>query len=191
MRIRSLGAIAAALAAVTATLLLVTPALGGSGGRLRIEPGWYDGKPVQFLQPSLFSANPNGGMLGCFGLGPNLSGIDRPTAPLYVIFDPTATQDHCDGWTAGCPVTATEEFSAAFCHEHVLSVAPGDPGYTGAWRLVLLVEATPGSIDVGSDPFTNAAQIKAAIANGTLVDVTSVLSPKGAPTMVAPVIGGS
>lgn len=190
MRFRTLSALGAVLAAVTATLLLVTPALGGSGGQLRIEAGYYNGQLVHFLQPSLFSANPNGGRLGCFGLGPDLVGIDRPTAPLYVIFDGTATQDHCDNWSAGCPVAAAEELSA-FCHEHILSVAPGDRGYTGAWRLVLLIEAVPGSIDVGANPFTSATEVRAAIADGKLIDVTSFFSPNGPPTMVAPVIGGS
>jgi hypothetical protein len=151
----------------------------GSGGVVRLEPSWYDGHQVTFLQPSLFSAKPNGGVLGCFGLGPDLAGINRPTRPLYVIFDQTATQDHCDG------------APTAFRHDHVLSVAPGDPGYTGAWTLVLLVEASPASIDLATQPFTTAQQVRAAIDAGTLVDVTSVFSPDAPPTMVAPVIGGS
>lgn len=166
------GAVAVLVAAVAAGT-----AGAGSGGSLRIEPAWYAGHPVSFLQPSLFSANPNGGVLGCFGLGPDLTGINRPTSPLYVIFDQTAIQDHCDG------------DPGAFRHEHVLSVAPGDPGYTGAWTLVLLVEADPGSIDLGTQPFTTAEQVRTAIAAGTLVDVTPVFSPDAAPTMVAPVIG--
>src|SRR5262249_20433896 len=106
-------------------------------------------------------------------------GINRPTRPLYVIFDQTATEDHCDG------------NPAEFRHDHVLSVAPGDPGYTGAWTLVLLVEASPGSIDLASRPFIAAQQVAAAIAAGTLVDVPSLFSPKAPPTMVAPVIGRS
>jgi len=168
-----------AVAAVTVlgAGIAVGAAVAGSGGNLRIEPGWYDGQAVSFLQPSLFSANPNGGVLGCFGLGPDLTGINRPTSPLYVIFDPTATQDHCDG------------DPTAFRHEHVLSVAPGDRGYTGAWTLVLLVEASPESIDLGTHPFTTAHQVTSAIAAGTLVDVTAVFSPAAPPTMVAPVIG--
>jgi len=87
-----------------------------------------------FLQPSLFSSNPNGGALACFGLGPDLTGIDRPAQPLYVIFDPTAAEDHCDG------------DPTMLRHEHILSVAPG---YTGDWRLVLRVETDPESIDLG------------------------------------------
>lgn len=171
--------IALAVVVVLGAAIATATAVAGSGGSLRIEPSWYDGHQVAFLQPSLFSANPNGGVLGCFGLGPNLVGIDRPTSPLYVIFDQTATQDRCDG------------DPTAFRHDHVLSVAPGDPGYTGAWTLVLLVEASPGSINLGTHPFTTAQQVTAAIAAGTLVDVTSVFSPDASPTMIAPVIGGS
>lgn len=159
--------------------VLATAAFAGSGGQLRIEKGWYAGHEVTFLQPSLFSANTNGGTLACFGLGPDLSGIDRPTQPLYVIFDDTATQDHCDGQPS------------VLRHDHVLPVAPGDPGYTGAWRLVLLVESRPGSVDLATHPFTTAAQVRAALAAGTLVDVTDVLAPGGPVTMIAPVIGGS
>jgi hypothetical protein len=172
--------VAAALAAaLVAAALLVGAASAGSGGQLRLEPAWYQGHEVTFLQPSLFSANPNGGVLACFGLGPDLAGITRPTQPLYVIFDDSATQDHCDGQPN------------VLRHDHVLPVAPGDPGYTGAWTLVLLVESTPGSIDLASHPFTSAAQVQAGLAAGTLVDVTSVLAPGGPVRMVAPVINGS
>lgn len=128
------------LTALAVTGLAATPALAGKGGELRIEPAWYDGLAVSFLQPTPFSANPNGGVLACFGLGPDLSGINRPSQPLYVIFDDTATQDHCDGQPT------------VLRHDHVLSVAPGDPAYSGAWTIVLLVEAAPGSIDLAADP---------------------------------------
>jgi hypothetical protein len=150
----------------------------GRGGMLRVEPGWYDGHGVSFLQPSLFSANSNGGVLACFGLGPDLAGIVRPTQPLYVIFDSTATQDHCDGQPE------------VLRHDHVLPVAPGDPGYTGAWTLVLLIEATPGSIDLASNPITSAEEVRAALTSGSLIDVTAALAPGGPVRMIAPVIGG-
>lgn len=170
------------LAILVASLaVLVVPAdaaFAGSSGQLRIEKAWYQGSEVTFLQPTLFSADPNGGVLACFGLGPDLAGIDRPTEPLYVVFDDTATQDHCDGQ------------SNAFRHDHILSVAPGEPGYTGAWTLVLLVESTPGSIDLVTHPFTTATQVQNAIADGQLVDVTAALAPNGPVNMVAPVIGG-
>ncbi len=170
--------LALVVAALTLTAFAATPVLAGRGGTLRIEPGWYDGHQVDFLQPSLFSANPNGGVLACFGLGPNLAGIDRPTAPLYIIFDSTATQDHCDGQPD------------VLRHDHVLPVAPGDRGYSGAWTLVLLVEATPGSIDLATHPITSADEVRAALTSGSLIDVTGALAPGGPVRMVAPVIGG-
>jgi len=171
--------LAAAVVAVALAGPLAAAVSAGTGGQLRIEKAWYDGHEVTFLQPSLFSANPNGGVLACFGLGPDLAAVERPTQPLYVIFDDSATQDHCDGQPN------------LLRHDHVLPVAPGDPAYTGAWRLVLLVEATPGSIDLATQPFTTVAQVQAALTAGTLFDVTAVLAPEGPVTMVAPVIGGS
>ena len=54
-----------------------------------------------------------------------------------------------------------------------------------------VVEASPASVDLATNPFTKAQQVTDAIAAGTLVDVTSVFSPDAPPTMVAPVIGGS
>jgi hypothetical protein len=164
-----------ALAALTQA---IGPVLAGQGGALRIESAWYEGRELTFLQPNVFSANPNGGVLACFGLGPDLSAVDRPTQPLYVIFDDTATQDHCDGQPT------------VLRHDHILPVAPGDPGYTGAWTLVLLVEATPGSIDLATNPITSAADVQAALTNGSLIDVTAVLAPGGPVRMVAPVIRG-
>lgn len=177
-RVRRQRWLATLVAAVTLTAFAAVPVLAGKGGTLRIEPGWYDGHAVSFLQPSLFSANTNGGVLACFGLGPDLAGIVRPTQPLYVIFDDTATQDHCDGQPT------------MLRHDHILPVAPGDPGYTGAWTLVLLVEATPGSIDLATNPITSAAEVQAALTNGSLIDVTAVLAPGGPVRMVAPVIRG-
>lgn len=167
------------LSVLAMTALISAPALAGKGGELRIERAWYAGREVTFLQPNLFSADPNGGTLACFGLGPDLSGITRPTAPLYVIFDDTATEDHCDGQPG------------LLRHDHVLPVAPGDPGYTGAWTLVLLVEATPSSRNLATDPITSVDQVRAAIANGTLVDVTSGLAGPRPVRMVAPVVGGN
>ena len=154
------------------------PAFAAQDGKLRIEPAWYAGREVNFLQPTVFSADPNGGTLACFGLGPDLSGISRPFAPLYVIFDDTATQDHCDGQPT------------VLRHDHVLSVAPGARGYSGAWTLVLLVEATPGMIDLSKNPITSEQQVKALLADGSLIDVTSSLAPGGPVHMIAPVIGG-
>jgi hypothetical protein len=122
--VRTKRTLLAATAALAVAGALAAAVAAGTGGQLRIEKGWYDGHEVTFLQPSLFSNDPNGGTLACFGLGPDLSGINRPAQPLYVIFDDTATEDHCDGQPN------------VLRHNHILPVAPGDPGYTGAWRLV-------------------------------------------------------
>lgn len=171
--------IAVATALVAAAALAATVA-AGTGGQLRIEKAWYKGHEVTFLQPSLFSQDQDGGTLACFGLGPDLSGIDRPAQPIYVIFDNTATEDHCDGQPN------------VLRHDHILPVAPGDAGYTGAWRLVLLFEANPGSIDLAARPFTNADDVQQAIADGRLVDMTQAIEGDAYPvTMVAPVIRGS
>jgi hypothetical protein len=172
---KRLATVAAALAVL---VLPESAAQAGPGGQLRIEKAWYDGSEITFLQPSLFSANPNGGVLACFGLGPDLSTVERTTQPLYVIFDDTATEDHCDGQPS------------ALRHDHVLSVAPGDSGYTGAWTLVMLVERSPGSIDLSTHPLTTAAQVQTAIDSGQLLDVTAALAPDGPVDMVAPVVGG-
>jgi len=173
MNIRFRAMLLTAAMAALATVGLTAPAHAASGGQLRIEPGWYAGHEVSFLQPSVFSAKPNGGTLLCFDLGPNLTGIARPTAPLYVIIDPTATQDHCDG-DAG-----------TLRHDHILSVAPGDAGYTGAWTLVLLTAGAGHTLDLANHPITSADQVQTALANGVLTEI-------GRPVqMVAPVIGGS
>ena len=177
---RTKRALLAVTVALAAAGTLAAAVAAGPGGQLRIEKGWYDGHEVRFLQPSLFSHDSNGGTLACFGLGPDLSGINRPTATLYVVFDATAAEDHCDG------------DPTALRHEHILPVAPGDTGYTGAWRLRLLVEAAPGSIDLTANPFTNASDVQAAISDGRLLDVTKALEGDAYPVdMVAPVIGGS
>lgn len=165
-------------AALTGLGVPAVVAYAGPGGQLRIERAWYQGSEIGFLQPSVLSGDPNGGVLACFGLGPDMSAVNRPTRPLYVIFDDTATEDHCEGQ----PSTLR--------HDHVLSVAPGDSGYTGAWRLVLLVEATPGSIDLAAHPITSATQVQNAIDSGRLLDVTAALAPDGPVDMVAPVLGG-
>ncbi len=156
------GAIAAALVAGTAV-----------GGQPRVETAFYNGQIVQFLQPAVFSADPNGGTFACFGLGPNLIETSRsaPTPTLYVILNDFATQDHCDG------------DATALRHDHVLSTAPGQPGYTGSWSLIL---AVPGpAFDPADMPFTSVAQVQAGVAVGELVLVDVGVQ------MIAPVIGGA
>lgn len=166
--IRKLVSVAMALAA---TLTLGQAAVSAS--QPRVEAAWFEGATLHFLQPAVFSSDPNGGTFACFGLGPDLSRTSRAavTPTLYVILNDFATQDHCDG------------DPTALRHDHVLTTAPGHPDYTGSWTLVL---AVPGpAFDPSDMPFTSVAQVQAGVASGELV-----LAPTGA-TMIAPVIGGS
>ena len=161
-RIAAAGAIAAALVAGTAV-----------AGQPRVEAAFYNGHVVQFLQPAVFSADPNGATFACFGLGPNLAATSRsaPTPALYVILNNFATQDHCDG------------DATALRHDHVLSTVPGQSGYTGSWSLIL---AVPGpNFNPADMPFTSVAQVQAGVAAGELV-----LADVGV-QMIAPVIGGA
>lgn len=72
-------------------------------------------------------------------------------------------------------------------HDHVLSVAPGDPGYTGAWTLVLVVAGPGHTLELAAHPITTAEEVREGLDTGLLVQV-----PMDEPVrMVAPVIGGS
>jgi hypothetical protein len=160
-RATTLGAIATVLMTATAV-----------AGPPRVEDGYYNGQTVQFIQPAVFSAKPNGGTFACFGLGPDLTRTSRSavTPTLFVILNDFATQDHCDG------------DATALRHDHVLSTEPGQADYTGSWKLVL---AVPGpSFDPSDMPFTSVAEVQAGVASGELVLVDPGV------TMIAPVVGG-
>lgn len=153
--------------AATAAILVTATALAGPP---RVEDGFYNGQTVQFIQPAVFSADPNGGTFACFGLGPDLTGTHRSavTPTLYVILNDFATQDHCDG-----DATAAR-------HDHVLSTVPGQADYTGSWKLLL---AVPGpSFNPSDMPFTSVAAVQAGIAAQELVIVDPGV------TMIAPVV---
>ena len=162
-------------ARAAASGVIVAALLAGTAvaAQPRVEDGFYNGQVVQFLQPAVFSADPNGATFACFGLGPNLANTSRSatTPTLYVILNDFATQDHCDG------------DAAALRHDHVLSTAPGHPGYTGSWSLIL---AVPGpAFDPADMPYTSVAQVQAGVASGELV-----LMDVGV-QMIAPVVGGA
>ena len=159
-------------AAVAATLLAASLS-GGALAGTRTEAAFFEGATVEFLQPAVFSSDPNQGTLACFGLGPDLSATNRsaPAPILYVVLNDYATQDHCDG----DPTAAR--------HDHVLSTAPGHPGYTGSWSLVF---AVPGpNFDPGLMPYTSVAAVQAGVAAGQLVLVDT------GKQIIAPVIGGA
>lgn len=160
---------AVAASAIAAALMAGTTVAAGP----RLEGAFFDGQTVQFIQPAVFSADANGGTFACFGLGPNLAKTSRsaPTPTLYVILNDFATQDHCDG------------DATALRHDHVLSTAPGHPGYTGSWSLVL---AVPGpAFDPNDMPYTSVGQVQAGVTSGELI-----LQDPGV-QMIAPVIGGA
>jgi hypothetical protein len=161
------------LGAAMAGTLLAASMSGGALAGTRTETGFFDGGTVRFLQPAVFSSDRNQATLGCFGLGPDLSATNRSAAApiLYVILNDYATQDHCDG----DPTAAR--------HDHVLSTAPGHPGYTGAWSIVF---AVPGPrFDPASMPYTSVAAVQAGVAAGQLVLVDTGVQ------FIAPVIGGA
>lgn len=150
-----------------AALLMAATALAGPP---RVEDAYYNGQTVQFIQPAVFSAKPNGAIFACFGLGPNLAKTSRAAATpkLFVILNDYATQDHCDG-----DATAAR-------HDHVLSTIPGHAGYTGSWKLELVL---PGPNFNPSDmPYTSVAAVQAGVAAGQLVIVDPGV------TMIAPVV---
>jgi hypothetical protein len=134
-------------------------AFSANGGPL-LEPSYYEGEEIGLLVPSGSSHNANqvfgGG--GCFPLGPDMGATGRAKAAvLYALFVPGATQY---GFQCANP---------ALRHDHVITVAPGDAGYSAAWRVW---RVTPGPNFSAADmPYTTEAQVLAGIAAGKLVAV--------------------
>jgi hypothetical protein len=161
------------LAASIAVLTIAGSVAGSALAGPRTELGFYEGSIVRFIQPAVFSSDANQATFGCFGLGPDLAATHRsaPAPILYVILNDYATQDHCDG----DPTAAR--------HDHVLSTAPGHPGYTGSWSIVF---AVPGpQFDPADMPYTTVAQVLGGVAAGELVLVDPGVR------FIAPVIGGA
>lgn len=159
------------VAAAAATTLALVLAAGNALAGTRVEEAFYNGQTVRFLQPAVFSADPNGGTFACFGLGPDLSKTSRsaPAPILYVILNDAATQDHCDG------------DATLLRHDHVLSTVPGHAGYTGSWTLIL---AVPGpNFDAARMPYASVSDVLAGVAAGELA-----LADPGV-RMIAPVVG--
>jgi hypothetical protein len=158
------------LAAGAGLLLAVAlPAAVAGAQRPRVETAYFEGETTAFIQPAATSSNPNQGVFACFNLGPDLAtnGRAAPSPPLYLILNPYATQDACpDG---------------SLTHDHVLSTAPGHPGYSGSWTLIL---AVPGPNFAPSDmPFTSVAAVQAGVDSGELLLVTPGVE------LLAPVVG--
>jgi hypothetical protein len=118
-----------------------------------VEAAYYQGNEVTILIPSHLSQNPNQFTSGCFSIGP-MQSWPMPTAKLYNMFVPGAIQG------GSCP-------DGTFRHNHVLSTAPGDPNYTGAWHVI---RVTPGpNFDVAKMPYTSENEVLLGAAAGELV----------------------
>jgi hypothetical protein len=140
---------AASLLSVAA---LLTAATAASSKDVLIEPAYYDGDEVGLLVPSGSSNNRNQVVSGCFHLGPQHRSSEA-TSTLYALFVPGATQFSCPDRSRS--------------HDHVITTAPGDPGYTGAWTVV---RVDPGAnFDIGNMPYTTEAGVLAGVAAGELV----------------------
>ena len=117
------------------------------------EAAYYQGDAVTLLFPSHTSENPNQFTSGCFSSGP-MANWPQPTAKLYNMFVPGATQG------GSCP-------DGSFRHNHVISTAPGDPNYTGAWHVI---RVTPGpNFNIAKMPYTSENQVLLGAAAGELV----------------------
>jgi hypothetical protein len=131
-------------------LIAWTGTAANSEGPL-IEPAYYNGDDVGLLVPSGSSNNPHQVISGCFRLGPQHRSREA-TSTLYALFVPGATQFSCPDGSG--------------LHDHVITTAPGDRGYTGAWTVV---RVTPGpNFDIGNMPYTSEAEVLAGVAAGEL-----------------------
>jgi hypothetical protein len=128
------------------------PTATASGDEL-FEAAYYQGDEVTLLFPSHLSHNPNLFTSGCLSIGPIAHWPD-PTAKLYNMFVPGATHG------GSCA-------DGSFRHNHVLSTAPGDPHYTGAWHVI---RVTPGpNFNIAKMPYTSENQVLLGAAAGELV----------------------
>jgi hypothetical protein len=144
-----------AAAAAAAALTVIVGATGVNAGGS--EPAWFDGHQVAFRIPAGNSSDSNQFVFACFSVGPDLSTTSRsaPAPIMYVVVNDYATGHHCPG------------DPTALRHDHVLTTAPGHPGYTASWTIVL---ALPGpNFDPAAMPYTSGAAVEAGVAAGQLV----------------------
>ena len=117
------------------------------------EAAYFQGDEVTLLFPSHLSENPNQFTSGCFSIGPTAN-WPQPAAKLYNMFVPGATQG------GSCP-------DGSFRHNHVISTAPGNPNYSGAWHVI---RVTPGpNFDIAKMPYTSETEVLDGAAAGELV----------------------
>jgi hypothetical protein len=160
----------ALLGVAIATLLTTGVATAGTSGGG--EAAWFDGQLVTFRIPAGESSDPNQFIFACFSVGPDLSNTNRsaPAPIMYVVVNDYATGHHCPG------------DPTLLRHDHVLTTAPGLPGYTASWTIIL---ALPGpNFDPLAMPYTSAAAVTQGVSAGQLVLVDAGFRT------VAPVAGG-
>ena len=149
------------LALLAASVLVLGFALGTSSavptatasGDEQFEAAYYQGDEVTLLFPSHLSENPNLFTSGCLSIGP-MANWPQPAARLYNMFVPGATHG------GSCA-------DGSFRHNHVLSTAPGDSNYTGAWHVI---RVTPGpNFSIAKMPYTSENEVLLGAAAGELV----------------------
>lgn len=123
-----------------------------ASGDEMFEAAFYQGDEVTLLFPSHLSENPNLFTSGCLSIGPIAHWPD-PRAKVYNMFVPGATHG------GSCA-------DGSLRHNHVLSTAPGDPLYTGAWH-VIRVTAGP-NFDISKMPYTSENELLLGVAAGEL-----------------------
>ena len=133
----------------------------GKGKGILTEPAWYDGQIVHFVLPAGNSNTDNVQVVAdCFRVGPAVPDNVPINGTVWVLAVPGAWQEttcSTDGRDAG-----------DLTHNHVFSVAPGDPEYNGKFQIVLVLAGNnyPGAAFV--DDFNSAAAVLAGIAAGEL-----------------------
>ena len=157
----------AGLAAVVALVVATSGVVAGDP-----ETAWFNGHQVGFRIPAGDSSDPNQFVFGCFTVGPDLSKTQRsaPAPIMYAVVNDYATGHHCPG------------DPTLLRHDHILTTAPGYPGYTASWSIVL---ALPGpNFTPAARPYTSAAAVLAGVDAGQLVLVDAGFRT------IAPVLGG-
>jgi len=120
------------------------------------EFAYYNGQLYALHIPSEASNSAGQFIFDCFHLGPNLN--DNPTGPTATIYAVIAEGASLDS----CPDGSQK-------HDHILSAAPGTPGYSPVWRLKVVTEGP--NFDPSIMPVTSEQALMDALAAGQLVNI--------------------
>ena len=119
-----------------------------------LEPVYYDGRELIAVLAAAASSDPSQLHVLCFNFGHDFNPTDQDQLadPVYIIFAPGAHQHSCpDG---------------SVVHDHVVGVAPGDPGYTGFYRITPVFALE--NFNPGRMPITSVAAMQAAVDVGEM-----------------------